>query len=155
MATPADGRPWPVVLLTGLGAWLAAIPLLILVGLVTGDFITRGAGPYLTGLLVLAGALTVLHARQSPLFVEQLAVPGLIVGGGTLGFGLFRDLPVPAAFAVMGVVALAVSVLVRAGWLRALLGAVAAVMLALALSIEPWRHDNSARLAAFWLAWHG
>lgn len=151
----SETRPWPVVLLTGLGAWLAAVPLIIVVGMLLGDFVTRGAGPYVIGLLVLAGSLVVLHARQVPLFVEQLAVPGLIVGGGALAFGLFRDLPDALAFATLGTVALAVAVVVRADWLRALLGALAAVMLALALAIDPWRYSSTMRLGAFWLAWHG
>jgi hypothetical protein len=39
-----------------------------------------------------------------PFFVEQLAVPGLLVGGGSLGFGLFRDLPeVPAALVLAAI----------------------------------------------------
>lgn len=155
LMAPTENRPWPVVLLTGLGAWLAAVPLIIFVGMLFGDFVTRGAGPYVVGLLVLAGSLVVLHARQVPLFVEQLAVPGLIVGGGALGFGLFRDLPDALAFATLGTVALAVAVVVHAAWLRALLGALAAVMLALALAIDPWRYSNTTRLGAFWLAWHG
>lgn len=155
MTTPAETRPWPVVLLTGLGAWLAAVPLILFVGMLFGDFVTRGAGPYVVGLLVLAGSLVVLHSRQVPLFVEQLAVPGLIVGGGVLGFGLFRDLPDAIAFAALGTVALAAAVVVRADWLRALLGALAAVMLACALAVDPWRRSDAMRLDVFWLAWHG
>ncbi|WP_082542189.1 MULTISPECIES: GDYXXLXY domain-containing protein [unclassified Rhizobacter] len=151
----SETRPWPVVLLTGLGAWLAAVPLIIVVGMLFGDFVTRGAGPYLIGLLVLAGSLVVLHSRQIPLFVEQLAVPGLIVGGGVLAFGLFRDLPDALAFATLGAVALAAAVLVRADWLRALLGALAAATGALALAIDPWRGSHATRLGVFWLAWHG
>ena len=32
----ATDRPWPVVLLTALGAWFAAVPLLLAVGLLLG-----------------------------------------------------------------------------------------------------------------------
>ncbi|HPM66895.1 MAG TPA: hypothetical protein PLX45_11620, partial [Piscinibacter sp.] len=38
-------RPWPVVLLTALGAWLATLPLLGMVGMLLGDLISRSAGP--------------------------------------------------------------------------------------------------------------
>ncbi len=86
-----DSRPWPVVLLTALGAWLAAVPMLGVVGLLLGDLISRSVGPYLVGALLLAGAIVVLRSRDLPLFVEQLAVPALLTGGGSLGFGLFRD----------------------------------------------------------------
>ena len=41
-ATPA-ARPWPVVLLTALGAWLAAVPVLLAVGLLIGKSWTDGA----------------------------------------------------------------------------------------------------------------
>lgn len=150
-----EARPWPVVLLTGLGAWLAAIPLIIVVGMLLGDLVQRGPGPYVAGLLVLAASVTVLHSRSVPPFVEQLAVPGLLVGGGALAFGLFRDLPDGAAFASLGAVSLAVAVLVQAGWLRVLLGALAAVALVLALGIAPWHGSRAARLDTFWLAWHG
>ena len=68
-----ESRPWPVVLLTALGAWLAAVPLLGVVGMLLGDLIHRGAGPYVIGVLVLAAALVVLRSRSVPLFVEQLA----------------------------------------------------------------------------------
>src|SRR5690606_24970897 len=92
-----SGRPWPVVLLTALGAWLAAIPLLGVVGMLLGPLLEAGVGPYLVGALTLAGAVTVLRAREVPLFFEQLAIPALLVGGGAIGFGLYRDLPTGAA----------------------------------------------------------
>jgi uncharacterized membrane-anchored protein len=119
-------RPWPVVLLTALGAWLAAVPLLGVVGMLIGDFITRSGGAYLVALLVLAAALVLLRARDLPLFVEQLAVPALLVGGGSLGFGLFRDLPFQAAAALLAGVALVLAAALGQPWLRVLLGALAA-----------------------------
>ncbi len=88
-----DIRPWPVVLLTALGAWLAAGPLLIVVGAMLGDIALRGAGPYIVGTLALAGAVAMLRAPKLALFIEQLAIPALIVGGSLLGYALFRDLP--------------------------------------------------------------
>ena len=92
-ATPVhvESRPWPVVLLTALGAWLAAIPLLFVVATLMADFVSRGAGPYVIGPLALALAIIVLRARNTGVFIEQLALPALLVGGGTLAFGLFRD----------------------------------------------------------------
>uniref|UniRef100_UPI0035595746 DUF4401 domain-containing protein n=1 Tax=Piscinibacter sp. TaxID=1903157 RepID=UPI0035595746 len=115
-----DTRPWPVVLLTGLGAWLAALPLLGVVGLLLGDLISRSVGPYVVGALVLAGALVVLRSRELPLFVEQLAVPALLVGGGSLAFGLFRDLPAQAAAALLALVALGFAAAIPRPWLRVL-----------------------------------
>jgi len=124
---PADtSRPWPVVLLTALGAWLAALPLLGVVGLLLGDLLDSGAGPYIVGVLMAVGAVTVLRAREVALFVEQLAIPALLVAFGALGFGLYRDLPTAAASAVLMLLAVGIALAVRAPWLRALLGAAAA-----------------------------
>ncbi|MBK6999459.1 MAG: DUF4401 domain-containing protein [Rhodoferax sp.] len=75
-------RPWPVVLLTALGAWFAAVPLLIAIGMLLGDMLRTGTGVgiYFIGVLVLCASVVVLRAQGVALFVEQLAVPGLLVG---------------------------------------------------------------------------
>lgn len=150
-----DSRPWPVVLLTALGAWLAAVPMLGVVGLLLGDLISGSAGPYFVGALLLAGAVVALRSRDLPLFVEQLAVPALLVGGGSLGFGLFRDAGTAAGAALLALVALAVAVAVpiRAAWLRVLLGACAALLLAMALSPQRWGFGRGDALESWWLAW--
>ena len=105
-AAPAhDERPWPVVLLTAFGAWLAALPL---IGLAAhrADVLKHGVGAYIPGALVLAGVIAALrrHAAR-PLFVEQLVVPALIVGAALLGWGFFRDLPPAAGCVVLALVA--------------------------------------------------
>lgn len=146
-----DARPWPVVLLTGLGAWLAAVPLLGVVSLLLGDLLRRGVGPYAVGLLVLAGAVTVLRSRQLALFVEQLAVPALLVGIGSLGFGLFRDLHEQGGSAALALLMTGLGVLLPQAWLRVLIGAAAAVCAAWAFGpFHGWRDG----FAAVWWAWH-
>jgi len=68
---PEDAsRPWPVVLLTALGAWLAALPLLGVVGMLLGDLMNRSVGPYLVAALLITGAVVVLRFRGVALFVE-------------------------------------------------------------------------------------
>ena len=104
--TTADTRPWPVVLLTALGAWLAAVPLIGVVAILIGDVVRDGAGTYAIGVLVLAGAVVVLRANKPPLVVEQLAIPALLVGAGTLALGLFRDVPDEAAASVLALVSI-------------------------------------------------
>jgi uncharacterized membrane-anchored protein len=151
----AEGlRPWPVVLLTALGAWLAAIPLLGVVGMLLGDLISRGTGAYVVGALLLAGALVVLRSREMPLFVEQLAVPLLLVGGGSLGFGLFKDLGAQGGALVLALVALGVGAAVRAAWLRVLLGAAAAALFVLALAPKRWDVEWATAAARWWWPWH-
>ncbi|MDK2123581.1 GDYXXLXY domain-containing protein [Parachitinimonas caeni] len=149
-----DRRPWPIVLLIALGAWLATLPLLLVTGALFGDFITRSAGSYLVGSLLLAGTITLFRSKNLPLFVEQLAVPGLLVGATTFCFGLYRDLPDQAASAMMVVIAITVAALVKRPWLQTILGATAAVfgtMTALPLHWFDYRQDH---LLIFWLAWH-
>lgn len=149
-----DARPWPVVLLTGLGAWLAAIPLLGVVGLLLGDLIARSFGPYFVGALLLGAAVTVLRSRGLAIFVEQLAVPALLVGGGSLAFGLFRDLPLQAAAAVLAFVALGLAWAIDRPWLRVLLGAAAAGLAIVAVLPRDMVKTGGAFLVPAWLALH-
>lgn len=148
----APERPWPVLLLTGLGAWLAAVPLIGAVGTlffgVAGEQVTM----YLFGVLLLAGSIAVLRSRSVPLFVEQLAVPMLLAGAGCLGVGLFDDLPNRLAALLLCLLALAIAWGVRTPGLRALLGFAAAAMAGLALLDERWvRYDRM----PLWLTVHG
>lgn len=152
---PQDSRPWPVVLLTALGAWLAVLPLLGVVGLLLGDLISRGVGPYLVGVLVLSAALVVLRSSSVPIFVEQLATPALAVGAGALGFGLFRDLPDQAAALVLLLVALCLAFAMAHAWLRVLLGAAAAILLMVVLVPERVFNVRHSTVEIFWFALHG
>ena len=149
-----DNRPWPVVLLTALGAWLAAVPLLIVVALVVGDAALRGPGTYAIGGLLLAGAVAMLRPRTLPLFVEQLAVPALMVSASLLGYALFRDLSVRSAASVCAVLVVVVVWLVPKPWLRVLLGASAAVLVALAVAPIHMGFFDNPEWPSVWLALH-
>jgi len=149
-----DIRPWPVVLLTALGAWLAAVPLLIVVGAMLGEVALRGAGPYIVGTLALAGAVAMLRAPKLALFIEQLAVPALIVGGSLLGYALFRDLPNRWAALAASLVVAAVVWAVPKPWLRVLLGAAAALLVGLAVAPLRWSYLGRSEWPSVWLALH-
>ncbi len=148
---PTDDRPWPVVLLTALGAWLAVVPLLVVVGLLFGNFLQGNAAYYLVGGLLLAAAVVLLRSRGLPLFVEHLALPALLVGGGALGAGVMRDLQVQAGAAAMAALAGGLAAWLPRHWLRSLLGAGAAVLLALACLPSPWDRWH---ILPLWLGWH-
>ena len=149
-----DNRPWPVVLLTALGAWLAAVPLLIVVGLLVGDAALRGVGTYAIGALVLGGAVVMLRSRTLPLFVEQLAVPMLMVGGSLLGYALFRDMPDRVAAAACAAVVVAVVWAVPKPWLRVLLGAGTAGLVGLAVAPIHLNFFGRSEWPSVWLALH-
>ncbi len=150
----ADERPWPVVLLTAFGAWLAAMPLLGVVGMLLGPVLMNGGGLYAVGLLTLAGAVVVLRSRDLPLFVEQLAVPALLVGCGTLGGALFRDLHTAGGAVVTGGLVLALAAVLRRPWLGAIGGAAAALLFVLG-HVAFWHGGHLGYGGPnYWLAWH-
>lgn len=156
-ATADNERPWPVVLLTALGAWLAAIPILVSLFLMLGEVVFRGAGPYVVGILALAGSVALLRMKTIPLFVEQLAVPGLLAGGLSLGIALFRDLPGNGGAGAIAALSLGIAILIPRAWLGTLLGAAACALTALALGPDWNRLVAQAALysllgvAAVWL----
>lgn len=152
-------RPWPVVLLTALGAWLAAIPILISVGALLSDTLREGAGPYIVGGLVLGAAVVVLRSKNLPLFLEQLAIPALLVGGGTLTVGVMSDFDQVGGSLVLLAVVLALAAAIPQAWLRVLLGALTAGLLGVALVPESSWGSSMVRmlwvlhgLLAVWLA---
>lgn len=155
--TPVDagavGRPWPVVLLTALGAWLAAVPLLVVVGLMFGPMLQHG-GAYIAGVALLVASVVILRSAGLPLFVEQLAVPLLLTGGGSLGFALFHDMPEVEAAALLALLALLIGAVVRPAWLRACLGAAAACLVSLALWPWHWAPHGAHDAMPYWLSWH-
>lgn len=143
----SNERPWPVVLLTALGAWFAAVPLLMAIGMLLGDIVRTGAGPYVIGSLVLGASVVVMRSWGLPLFVEQLAVPALLVGGGTLAMGVYRDFSSAGGSAILLVVALGLALALPQVWLRVLLGALAANLMGLVLLPHwHWGRDSGSVL---------
>jgi hypothetical protein len=149
-----EHRPWPVVLLIGLGAWLAALPLLVAVGMIFGDLFMRGPFAIVFGVLLIALSIVLFRSSSIPLFVEQLGLPALLVGGGCLGFGVFHNGPPRVAFAVLAIVALGIAAAAGRSWVRNLLGALAAVLATLAFVSERALNLDRGTLPEIWLAWH-
>ena len=148
-----DVRPWPVVLMTALGAWLAALPLVLALGFMLGSFLEKGGGTYIVAILALGVAVMLIRPRGVSLFVEQLGVPCVLVGGGLLGYALFRDLDDQIAALVLSLVSLAYAAILQRDWLRVLLGVVACGLLALGSigSHYSWSYGNDS--ATLYLAW--
>ncbi len=132
-------RPWPVVILTAIGAWLAAVPLLAALFMLLGEAVFRSPGAYLIGVLGIGAAVKLLRNKALPLFVEQLAVPALLTGGLALAIGLMGDLPGDWGAAVMAVICVGIAMLIPHAWMRTLLGA-AACAFAIVASGMKWNN---------------
>ncbi|MET0320747.1 MAG: GDYXXLXY domain-containing protein [Duganella sp.] len=141
-ASKKTARPWPVILMTGLGAWLAAVPLVLGLFAIFGSGLEKGVLCYVFGAAFLFWAVRVLRSRTVSPFVEQLGLPVLLVGGALLVFGLLRDLPYFAAEALLLLIITGTAWLVPQHWLRMLLGALAALVFIL-MSAHP---ESSGRL---------
>jgi uncharacterized membrane-anchored protein len=151
-------RPWPVVLLTALGAWLAALPLIYCLEMLLRDALDRGAVPYFVAALAVCQGAILLRVKTVPVFVEQLAVPLLLVGGFVLSRALFRDLPDQAAAGAIAATLLAVAYVIPQSWLRTVLGAAACVF-TVTIFAPQWDSDGPDALlfgllavVALWLA---
>lgn len=88
----STARPWPLLVLTALGAWFVALPLLGFVALLAGPAFENGPAMALIGALLLLPAVLLLRRPQLPLFAEQLAIPLLLAGALQLGWGLNQTL---------------------------------------------------------------
>jgi uncharacterized membrane-anchored protein len=138
-----EARPWPVILLTALGAWFAGIFLLLAVGFMVGRWLFDSAGGAFIGPMLLAATVFVLRQPNTPLFVEQLSAPMLWVSGAVLGLGLrvSKIMSLPSIFFVLALVCAGVIMLLprlEHAWLRLLLGASMAVLLMLIAESAPW-----------------
>ncbi len=147
-----EARPWSLVLLTALGAWLAAVPLLICIYLLLGPALTRDAAVYFVGLLMLAAAVVILRSNAVALFLEQLATPLLLSAALTLSLGLYRDLHESAASAWLLIACLGLALAIDKVWLRGLLGAAAGLFFCLMLA--PTGLSQQKGLGVYWLILH-
>lgn len=153
-ATP----PWPVLVLTTLGAWLAVIPLLIVAAYIFGIFGTTLASHNMLGTLgvmLVAGTVLVLRGSRLPYFLEQVALPVLMLGIAMVTWFLMVRLGNMAAAAVVCIMLLTLSALLRQHWLRTLLGAAAAIAAAYVLERGGVDHSLSEQTAPPpWVTWH-
>lgn len=127
-------RPWPVVLLTALGAWLVVVPLIALVAALLGNLWRDGLLTLMIGLLMLAASVHQLRRATHRTFAEQVLVPCLVVGLGLCAYALEARLPLPGdlVLALLGGGALAVGAFLPQTWLRFLLGVLGAAAIGLA-----------------------
>ncbi len=155
--------PWPVAVVSGIGALLAAIPLLVFVGIVFGVMLEKGPGTYVVGGLLVAGATVMLQKAKAISFSQQLAFISLTTGLILFGFGAFRDMPSGMAALFMAAVVTGLFAVVPSGWIRGLLGMAAATFVTMATATfissivhagkSGWRFRWLGDASIFRLAW--
>ena len=150
-------RPWPIIFLTALGAWLAAVPLLLLVAYLLGQHLIDGEGCYVLAIFALIVAIFTFRVEAGNDFVEQFGVLALLAGLGLAAFGLYRDVNAWFANALLTLLIIGIGWYLRQNWLRMLLGALACVTFMLMTSNAELPSDmtfwSAASLALLvWLA---
>jgi uncharacterized membrane-anchored protein/uncharacterized membrane protein (UPF0136 family) len=143
-----EQRPWPVLLLTAVGAWFVALPMLAFIGGLLGSLVENSIALLFIGAALITVAVLLLRDRGLPLFVEQLAVPVLLVGLLCIGWRLHQSLDDQPANALLGLLCLGLCLPLRCAWLRLLLGAAAAGCWLL-LS-KPWQGGWAMLSLPFW-----
>ena len=122
------GGEWPIILMTGIGALLAAIPLAAFLFLTFGSLLRSGASTMMVGAAFLAIAIATVRTTPQTSFLHQLGAIALALGFGLLTFGLHLETKSinTATNGVLALVALGLSLAVGRSWTAGLLGALAA-----------------------------
>ncbi|SFG46187.1 Uncharacterized membrane-anchored protein [Duganella sp. CF458] len=151
-AGSSDTRPWHIVLLMGLGAWIAAVPILLLIGLLI-EYLNAGHGSNATvAALLVAASVVLLRRKTVPMLLEQAAFPLLLSAGGVLGFSLFMLMDHRLAALLMAALAVLLAGLVPQAWVRTILGGICAAMLVPAL--VPSESELGKHGDVWWFALH-
>lgn len=153
----ATARPWSIVLLSALGAWIVAVALFLVVALLFWEALHRGPWCYVLAICAVTIAMFALRAAPDKDFVEHFSLPALLVGLGLLAFGLYRDVDIAFANAVLTLLLLGIGGALRRNWLRMVLGALACMTFMLMTGgvqliryLSVWNATSFAVLA--WLA---
>ncbi len=149
-----EARPWPVILLTALGAWLAAVPFFVVAAMWLDGALREPVAALMLGVVLLAGAVAVLRDRQASLFVEQLAVPVMLAALALVAWGLIKPLDWRGTAGALCLITLGLGVVLPQVWMRVLLGAAAAQLALVSWSTETLWLSNASGLHP-WLSLHG
>lgn len=122
--------PWPVLLMTTIGAWMATIPLVAFLHMASSGALAKGSVPIFLGIILLATGLFLLRSADRSLFAEQFILAALVlVGFVHLGLGLYEGPSKRATYFLMSVVATGVAWALPRRWLQSIFGAIACFLL--------------------------
>lgn len=115
----ASAIQWPLVLMTSLVAWLATIPLVIVLVIITNAQCIRSPTGYILGTLMLATGLYLFNKENLSVFMEQFILAGLVLVGIVLiGFSLRDDFSNADSWLMMAPVTLTASWRMARRWLQ-------------------------------------
>ena len=151
-----DGSPWYVRAMLGIAAWLAAVFLLLFVGIALSEVLRNATAAIVVGAVICGAAVAVLRVATGNVFVVQLAVAASLAGQGLLAFGLlehgWRDAGPWLAIAAVEFMLVALA----SDYLHRVLTTLAAAFaLRMALGVLGWAALFPALLAAVLVAVHG
>jgi uncharacterized membrane-anchored protein len=142
---------WPVMAFTALAAWLSAFPLATLIALISLDSpALNSAIGIVVGMPILAGTVLMLRRERISLFVEQLGLPGLLMGATFVAYEVEdATSSMNISFAALAPLAGVVAALAPQAWIRALMGAAIGVLIATSQSTAP----RDLVVPTSWLSW--
>ncbi|MDB5933136.1 MAG: hypothetical protein JWQ01_480 [Massilia sp.] len=124
-----ESKPWPLLLMVGLGAWLSAVPLFAFFAFSVGRDFFEGGGAYFLGVIAIGAAIALFRSRSASTFVEQLGLPVLLAGGALIWAGMLTHTRTATASLIFAGVIGVVALLVSRDWVRVLLGAFACTLI--------------------------
>lgn len=146
--------PLPIMLLTTLGVWFAAVPLVIgflwlLLDLFGNDFFESAPLLLMMGSALLGGSTYQLRKKNLPMFLEQLAFSVLLTGGLMFSIGLYQGIGLDDLntiyFILLALLATGFAYLIPLRWIRLVLGGIASALIGFAwqasVGWERFSHD--------------
>ncbi len=140
-------RPWPILLLTTLGAWLSGILLLIALMTTLEDSFSKNTTAYASASLLMVGLLWLLRAQSEKFFLECIALPYLIYDLILLTILFHRNFDSPLSTWICSGLFLALSFVPNVPWARTLL--IFAGFFALIFAVLSDYHNMSQGIALF------
>lgn len=122
-------RPWPIVLLMTLGAWLATLPILVLIAILAWDGLRSGGALLPLGFAIFAGAFVLLFAFPEKKLLGQMALALLMAGLGAVLFHFIFKREPQAGAIVTFFMAASAGLALPHSWQRTILGATSAAVL--------------------------
>lgn len=143
-ADAASGTTWPITVLSGIGALIATVPLLVFFFALFQDALKNGPTVYILSVLLLIAAVYLLRRAKNLSFMQQFGFILLVSAMSLTTFGLLRDFNRTPTMATATLLALTIglAIILPIGWIRNLLGA-AGGFAALFLISEIIGHGNA------------